>query len=166
MKKVYIRPEKLTKVIPSISYTQHLGLENSKKSAIKNMEHEKIFYAGQKWYYSKNKLSDARTEYKIDGKEMTDDEFRAFRAGYMYIARADAYTFGKMEVDLETLPVECVNNKEYMDLYREGRGFTCGYNGLAVYELPKEFVGSKAFILGYRRGIQEKANEPENKKRR
>ena len=166
MKKIYIRPEKLTKIIPSISYTQFLGDENSKNAAIKFKEHEKFFDAGGDWYFAKKELSEARKSYKINDKEMTDDEFRAFKAGFMYIARADAYTFGKMEVDTKTLPVECTSNKEYMDLYCEGRGFTCGYNGLAVYELPTEFVGKKAFLVGYRKGIQEKAKVADNNKRR
>ena len=161
MKKSPMRPEKLTKIIPSISYTQLLGDENSKKAAIKLNEHEKHFAAGRDWYFAKKELSEAR-----NNTEMTDEEFRAFKAGFMYMARADAYTFGKIGVDITTLPKECVNNKEYMDLYCEGRGYTCGYNGLAVYELPTEFVGKKAFLVGYRKGIQAKANEKENNKRR
>ena len=157
MSKPYIKPEKLTKLIPSISYIQTLSEKNREKSAIKFKNHEDMFRAGQMWQIKGNKLNEARQSFKVKEREMTDEEYKAFTQGFMFMARADAYVLGKNEVEIETLPIECTSNKEFMDLYIEGRGFTCGYNGLAVHELPTQFVGKKAFLIGYRKGIEEKS---------
>ena len=166
MTKPYIKPEKLTKLIPSISYVQTLSEKNREKAAIKFKNHEDLFRAGQMWQIKGNKLGDARQSFKIKDREMTDDEYKIFSQGFVYMARTNAYILGKQEVAMETLPIECTNNKEFMDFYIEGRGFTCGFNGLAVHELPTQFVGKKAFLVGYRKGIQEKSRVTENNKRR
>ena len=138
-----------------------------KEMAIKNNKHKTLFEGGQSWLIKGNKLEDARESFKFENRRMTDEEFKEFKLGFVCEAKYLAYEFGKKEMNISDFPLECTNNKEFMDSYCNGRGFTCGYNGVSVPNLPKEFVGKKAFLEGYRAGIQAKAEEKtENNKRR
>ena len=137
-------------------------------------KHNTLFDMGQLSYITEQKLNEAREIVKYNGKRMTDDEFKIFTNGFwsIPISRAKDYvkskvsTKNKEKYDMEIgywfgemgfgdLPDEFSNNENCI----KGLGKALGYSGATVGQLPAKFVGKKAFLLGYRSGIQIKANQ-------
>lgn len=173
-----MKPLKWAKTIPSITSIQSECDKRMRVNAEKHKKVEDKYNEGADYYIQGKRLVDACNE---EGK-MTEDELKAFTNGYMSmpISKAKSYAkskvstkdkekydteigfwFGKMR--FEDLPIEFSCNNNCITGY--GKGF--GYDGAIVSDLPKKYVGKKAFLIGYRTGIQERALEDkESKKRR
>ena len=162
-----MKPLKWAKTIPSIAAMQSESDKRKEINAEKYRKTEKIFEMGQTWQLQGKKLRDARDSVKVEGRILTDEEFKSFKNGFMYVPRSYAYSYGKKGKKIEELSVEFINDKDFMDSYAEGRGFKAGYDGIGADELPNEFIQNKRFLVGYKKGIEAKANEnKESKKRR
>ena len=162
-----MKPLKWAKAIPLINATQSESDKRKEIAAERHRKIEKIFELGQNWQLKGKNLGEARGVVKIDGRDLTDDEFRYFKNGFMYVPRSYAYSYGKKGKTIDELPEDFTHDKDFMDSYAEGRGFKAGYDGVSIGELPTEFVQNKRFLVGYKKGIEAKANEnKESNKRR
>ena len=162
-----MKPLKWAKSIPSMNATQSESDKRKEIAAERHRKIEKIFELGQNWQLKGKTLDEARGVVKIDNKDLTDEEFRYFKNGFMYVPRSYAFSDGKKGKKIEELSKDFVQDKDFMDSYSEGCGFRLGYEGVSIGDLPTEFIQNKRFLVGYKKGIETKANEnKEGKKRR
>jgi len=154
-----MKPLKWAKTIPSMASIQSESEKRKEIAAAKNRKNERIFEMGQAWQLKGKKLDDARNVVKCDGNDLTDEEFRFFKNGFMYMPRTYAFSYGKKGIKIDELPKDYTKDKDFMDSYIEGCGFKLGYDGANALSLPTELVQNKKFLSGYKKGIEAKAKE-------
>ena len=177
-----MKPRDWARIIPALTSIQSECDKRKTVNAEKNKKNEDLYDKGANWYIQGKKLEDAKDSVIYNGRKMTDEELKFFTNGFLAIPISKAKSYAKVKVTdkdkdkynekigfwfgksrFDELPGEFNGNSNCVVGF--GKGY--GYDGASINELPKKYVGKKAFLMGYRSGIQARAcEEKESKKRR